>query len=139
MTVVSRGRRKAYRPMDVAARGAALEAGLAAYAGGDYFLAHELLEPAWMGTSELAERDLLQGLIKLAAAFVHGARGNAAGVRKNLRGARELLASAVATGETGARFGLNAAELVREVDARLAGLVAADDEAIVIRRGAPPG
>ena len=41
--------------------------------------AHELLEPPWMGTSDLPERELIQGMIKLAAAFVHDARSNAAG------------------------------------------------------------
>ena len=107
---------------------------MAAYARGDFFLAHELLEPAWMGTSDLAERELLQGLIKLAAAFVHGARGNAAGVRKNLEGARDLLASAVETGETGARFGLDALELVREIEGRLASHITPTDPAIAIRR-----
>ena len=60
---------KAYRPMAAAERRTAFAAGLAAYDRGDAFLAHELLEPAWMGTDQLAEREVLQGLIKLAAAF----------------------------------------------------------------------
>jgi hypothetical protein len=137
--VLQRGRRKAYRPMPVAARAQALEAGLAAYARGDYFLAHELLEPAWMGTSDLAERDLLQGLIKVAAAQVHAVRGNAAGVRKNLVGARDLLAAASDTGATGARFGLDPAGLVAAIDARLAGRISVKDEPVVIRRREPTG
>lgn len=58
-----------------------------------------------MGTDDLAERALLSGLIKLAAAYVHAARGNPLGVRANLRGARERLATA--TGATAA--GLDAA------------------------------
>ena len=63
-TVVGRdGRAKAYRPLPAEARAVALEAGLAAYDRGDYFDAHELLEPAWMGTDDLAERALLQGQI----------------------------------------------------------------------------
>ena len=57
------------------------------------FLAHELLEPAWMGTAEPRERDLYQGLIKLAAAGVHEVRGNPAGEAKNLRGALARLES----------------------------------------------
>ena len=69
-------------------REAAFAAGLAAYDRGDFFLTHELLEPAWMGTDDLAERELYQGLIKLAAAFVHGVRGNPLGIAKNLEGAR---------------------------------------------------
>lgn len=118
-TIVQRGRAKAYRPLPAARRREILEEGLAAYARGDYFLAHELLEPAWMGASDLAERDLYQGLIKLAAAFVHDARGNPAGVFKNLRGARERLADAV---EAGAEAGLDVARLLDDVDRALAGL-----------------
>jgi len=100
-----------------AARRRALEAGLAAYANDDFFEAHELLEPAWMGTRDLAERELLQGLIKLAAAFVHRARGNPAGTEKNLRGARARLAAGAAAGP---RHGIDAARLLAEIDARLA-------------------
>lgn len=95
-TVVLGGRRKAYRPLPLEDRRAALAAGIAAYAAGDHFLAHELLEPAWMGTDDPIERDVHQGLIKLAAAFVHGARGNPLGIAKNLRGAAERLGSAAA-------------------------------------------
>lgn len=114
---MQRGRAKAYRPIPEAERRAAVEAGLAAYDRGDWFLAHELLEPAWMGTADLAERELLQGLIKVAAAFVHGARSNPAGVAKNLRGARERL---VAGREAGGRVGVDADRLITEVDKWLA-------------------
>lgn len=85
------GRAKAYRPLPEADRRRALVAGLEAYRRGDFFEAHELLEPAWMGTDVRPERDLLQGLIKLAAAYVHGVRGNPAGVVRNLEGARSRL------------------------------------------------
>ncbi|HEY7590802.1 MAG TPA: DUF309 domain-containing protein [Candidatus Limnocylindrales bacterium] len=95
-TVVQGGRAKAYRPLPPSQRRVAFEAGLAAYARGDFFQAHELLEPAWMGSPDLAERELVQGLIKLAAAYVHDVRGNPAGVAKNLRGARARLVAAVA-------------------------------------------
>ena len=117
--------------MAAADRRAALAAGLEAYERGDVFLAHELLEPAWMGTRDLAERDLLQGLIKLAAAFVHAARGNAAGVTKNLRGARERLASA---GDAGRRFGIDGPGLLAAIDARLASPIEVDDPPIAISR-----
>ncbi len=76
------------RPRD---RTAAVVAGLQAYAEGDFFEAHELMEPAWMGTDDPAERELIQGLIKLAAADVHGVRGNPRGVARNLEGARDRL------------------------------------------------
>lgn len=88
------GRSKAYRPLPRTDRVAALRAGLEAYDRGDAFLAHELLEPAWMGTDDLAERAAIQGLIKLAAADVHGVRGNPAGVARNLEGALARLREA---------------------------------------------
>ena len=100
-TVLQGGRAKAYRPLPVEARAAAVREGLEAYRRGDAFLAHELLEPAWMGTADTAERELIQGLIKLAAGFVHAARDNALGVRKNLAGAREHLAAAHAAEAAG--------------------------------------
>ena len=116
-TIVQRGRAKAYRPLPPERRREILAEGLAAYARADFFLAHELLEPAWMGASEPAERDLYQGLIKLAAAFVHRERGNPAGVRKNLVGARERLADAVAAGSPA---GIDVPAIVTEIDAALA-------------------
>lgn len=88
------GRAKAYRPLPATDRAAALAAGIAAYERGDFFEAHELLEPAWMGTDVAADRALLQGLIKLAAAYVHDARGNPAGIVRNLQGARARLLEA---------------------------------------------
>jgi hypothetical protein len=92
--IIERGRSKAYRPLPRVIRAAAVERGLAAYGRGAWYLAHEELEPAWMGTDDPAERALLSGLIKLAAAYVHVARGNPLGVRTNLRGARDRLATA---------------------------------------------
>ena len=92
--ITERGRAKAYRPLPRDVRAAAVERGLAAYGRGAWYLAHEELEPAWMGTDDPAERALLSGLIKLAAAYVHVARGNPLGVRTNLRGARDRLATA---------------------------------------------
>jgi predicted metal-dependent hydrolase len=93
-TVMQGGRAKAYRPLPEATRRAAFLAGVAAYERGDFFEAHELLEPAWMGTADVAERELYQGLIKLAAGYVHAVRGNPAGLAKNLSGARDRLAAA---------------------------------------------
>jgi predicted metal-dependent hydrolase len=81
-----------------AERAAALRAAVAAYRREDWFEAHELLEPAWMGTDDPAERDVYQGLIKLAAAYVHRARGNATGMQKNLAGASARLARAASPG-----------------------------------------
>jgi predicted metal-dependent hydrolase len=117
-TILQRGRAKAYRPLPPERRREILLEGLAAYDRGDAFLAHELLEPAWMGASDPAERDLYQGLIKLAAAFVHEARGNPAGVAKNLTGARTFLSGAV---ESGRAAGLDIEELLAEIDRQLSG------------------
>ena len=115
--VLQGGRSKAYRPLPPEARRAAFDAGLAAYRRGDFFEAHELLEPAWMGTADAAERDLYQGLIKLAAAYVHAVRGNPLGVGTNLRGARERLASAAASDPRAGALDLPA--LIGAIDVRL--------------------
>jgi len=104
-------------------RCATLEAGLAAYGQGDFFEAHELLEPAWMGTSDLAERSLYQGLIKLAAGYVHAVRGNPIGLARNLEGARKLLATSERLNPDWAcGFGIDLAELLAAVDDRLAAI-----------------
>ena len=95
--VVRQGDRdKAWRPLPLERDASRVRDGLAAYARGDFFAAHEALEPAWMGTDDLAERALHQGLIKVAAAYVHAVRRNPAGIAKNLTGARGHLADAVA-------------------------------------------
>ena len=116
-----RGRAKVLRPLPAEDCEAAVARGLAAYARGDFYLAHEELEPAWMAETDLGERELLGGLIKVAAAFVHAARGNPAGARTNLRGARERLAGAAAAGRDG---GLDLVGLLAAIDDRLARLEA---------------
>ena len=121
------GRAKAYRPLPVEARWAAIVAGLASYERGDFFEAHEELEPAWMGSDDPAERALLQGLIKVAAAYVHDVRGNPAGIRTNLTGARRLLAEAAEGAAGGAAHnvaGIDLDALIADVDGRLADLAA---------------
>ena len=136
-TVLQRGRAKAYRPLPATDRVAAYQAGLAAYDRGDFFLAHELLEPAWMGTDDLGERELYQGVIKLAAAFVHGVRGNPPGIARNLEGSRSLLAGARDAGFDG---GLQLDELIAAVDDRLVRLAAGEtaiEAPIITRRTIP--
>ena len=143
VVVGSDGRAKAYRPLPESARAAALSAGLAAYEQGDFFAAHEHLEPAWMGTDDPVERAWLQGLIKLAAAYVHAVRGNPAGITRNLEGARTRLAEAVVqapdvTIPGGSRLDLR--DLIAAVDLRLADLAAHPSAATlgppVLRRSA---
>jgi predicted metal-dependent hydrolase len=133
-TILQGGRAKAYRPIPAADRRRAFDEGVAAYDRGDFFEAHELLEPAWMGTAEPAERDLLQGLIKLAAAFVHGVRGNPLGIARNLGGARERLAAAIGS-PAAAASGIDVAALVAAIDDRLARLARNPDDATI---DAPP-
>jgi predicted metal-dependent hydrolase len=121
------GRAKAYRPIPASERAAGIAAGLAAYEHGDFFAAHEHLEPAWMGTDDLVERAWLQGLIKLAAAYVHGVRGNPTGIARNLEGARSRLVEAAARAPMvdtpdGSQLDLEA--LVAAIDLRLADLAA---------------
>lgn len=118
-TVRENGRQKAYRPLPEATRRAAMVQALDAYDRGDFFLAHELLEPAWMGTADPAERALHSGLIKLAAAFVHAVRDNPAGVEKNLAGAHGRLRDA---GPAGPAFGVDVPALLAQVEACRAAL-----------------
>lgn len=72
-----------------------------------------------MGTDDPGERDVLQGLIKLSAAFVHAARGNPLGLGKNLRGARDRLATPEAA-EAGPELGIDVVELVDRIGEGLA-------------------
>jgi hypothetical protein len=88
-----------------------------------------------MGTRDLAERELIQGVIKLAAAFVHGARSNPAGIEKNLRGARDRVANGV---EAGPRLGIDAEALLLAIDQWLSDPESHRKETpIEIRRRAP--
>jgi hypothetical protein len=149
--VDSDGRAKVYRPLPEERRRAAREAGLEAYAEGRFFEAHELMEPAWMGSADAADRDLDQGLIKLAAAYVHAGRGNALGMRKNLEGARKRLAAVVdrhgPAGEAAmAAAAVDARPLLEQVETRLEVLdgLHADESAVswtatdLLRRLPPP-
>jgi hypothetical protein len=135
------GRAKAYRPLSAAKRSAALKAGLAAYERGDFFEAHEDLEPAWMGTDDRAERALLQGLIKVAAAYVHDVRGNPTGIGRNLDGARARLVEAAEDGPALNIARLDIHALIGEIDLRLADLAAHPDGPNLppptLRRSAP--
>jgi hypothetical protein len=116
------GRAKAYRPLAVTDRSDAIAAGLAAYDRGDFFLAHEDLEPAWMGSPDLAERAVLQGLIKVAAAYVHAVRGNPRGVERNLTGARQRLREPGVAAAAADIDGLDVGRLIDDIDLRLSEL-----------------
>ena len=62
--------------------------GITLFNGRKFFEAHEAWEEIWLAETEL-EKTFLQGLIQLAAAFHHQARGNT-------RGMRSLLAAGLA-------------------------------------------
>jgi hypothetical protein len=83
-----------------------------------------------MGTADIPERDLLQGLIKLAAAFVHGVRGNPMGIARNLTGARERLDAAIGS-PAAAASGIDVPALVAAIDNRLERLARNPDDATV--------
>jgi hypothetical protein len=48
---------------------------------GQFWEAHEELEVIWRSTPDVAEAQVLQGLIQAAAALLHQSRNNAHGVR----------------------------------------------------------
>jgi hypothetical protein len=87
-----------------------------------------------MGTADVAERELLQGVIKLAAAFVHDARSTATGIRKNLAGARPRIEAGLAAATA---VGIDADGLLRAIDARLGGQIEVGEPPIEIVRGEP--
>ena len=130
------GRAKAYRPLAAEVRAEAVDKGLAAYERGDFFEAHEELEPAWMGTDDPDQRALLQGLIKVSAAYVHDVRGNPVGIRRNLEGARRLLREATmpprsvpGTDPVRDRLdGIDPSDLISAIDLRLEDLATHPDE-----------
>lgn len=128
-------RAKAYRPIPPESRRLALEAGVSAYERGDFFEAHELLEPAWMGTADLAERALYQGLIKLAAGYVHAVRGNPIGMLRNLRGARIHLENSLRLDPGASRaVNIELEPILAGIDGRLEALAAIADTLAVARR-----
>jgi len=59
------------------------------YHAGRHWHAHEALEDLWRDTRDPQRRRFYQGIIQLAAAFVHAERGN-------MRGVQRLLAKAAA-------------------------------------------
>jgi hypothetical protein len=73
-----------------------------------------------MGTSDAAERSLYQGLIKLAAGYVHAVRGNPIGVTRNLVGARNYLETSLRLDPAISQgAGIDVTLLLARIDARL--------------------
>ena len=79
------------------------------YNDGYYFESHETLEDLWMVTP-LPDRTFFQGVIQLAAAFVHFYRHEYPGILKLLDAASEKL-----DGFTPERLGVDVAALVADI------------------------
>ena len=75
-------------PLDPAEADRLFREGVALFNGARYWHAHEAWETVWRAAPE-GERDFYQGLIQVAAGFLHLAR-------KNRRGARNKLAEGLA-------------------------------------------
>ena len=100
-----------------------LAEGLACYHSGQFFLAHEHWEAVWL-TLPQPEKDFLQALIQVAAAFHHLQRGNLAGARSLLtRALRRLRACPADFG------GISLDQLCAELHDRLQRLTAGTDPA----------
>jgi len=70
----------------------ALAEGLARFAAGEWFEAHEVLELLWRPLPKGPDRHFVQGLIQLAVALEHWRRGNPRGARGQWDKARGHLA-----------------------------------------------
>jgi predicted metal-dependent hydrolase len=77
--------------MDADNRAMSLDRGLELIRSGEYFDAHEELEDDWR-SAPAAERDFLQGLVHVAVAWHHAARGNRPGCERQLEKATRRLA-----------------------------------------------
>ncbi len=75
-----------------------------------YFESHETLEDLWMVTP-FPERDFFQGIIQLAAAFVHFARGEYPGIFKLLDASLDKL-----RGFAPELFGVDVARLIADAE-----------------------
>ncbi|MEE9163882.1 MAG: DUF309 domain-containing protein [Thermoplasmata archaeon] len=68
----------------------ALREGAELYNTGLFFETHEVLEDVWL-VEEGEDKPFLQGLIKIAAAFVHFKKGTYQGMWDLLQGGRQML------------------------------------------------
>jgi predicted metal-dependent hydrolase len=93
-------------PVELEARLDELYESLEQFNDGWYFQSHETLEDLWMVTP-FPEREMFQGIIQAAAAFVHLVRGEYPGVLKLLDAAIDKLSRAGTE-----RFGVDLAGLV---------------------------
>lgn len=87
-----------------------------------YFESHETLEDLWMVTP-WPDRQFFQGIIQLAAAFVHFVRGEYPGIIKLLDGATEKLAEFAPD-----HFGVDVTALLQAIGRARSELAALDEE-----------
>ena len=111
-------------PAELGLRLYELYAALREFNDGYFFESHETLEDLWMVTP-LPERTLFQGIIQLAAAFVHVARGDYEGTFKLLDAAREKLQEFAP-----AALGIDVAALLPEIERCRGELTARGEEGI---------
>jgi len=98
-------------PVELASRLDEFYESLRQFNDGWYFQSHETLEDLWMVTP-LPEREMFQGFIQAAAAFVHLVRGEHPGVLKLLDAAVDKLSRAEPR-----RFGVDVDTFVRDLRA----------------------
>ncbi len=108
--------------------------GIDFYHAGYLWEAHEAFEACYHATRDAAHRDLLQGLIQLAAALLQAHRGIGAGVRTLARAAHARLAAAGAARERVA--GLDPRALADAVARHFAGALG-DGDPLVLTGAAP--
>lgn len=96
-------------PDELAARITELHRAIDEFNHGWYFESHETLEDLWMVTP-LPERTFMQGIIQLAAAFVHVARREYPGILKLLDASAEKLRDFAPEA-----FGVDVAALVEDI------------------------
>jgi hypothetical protein len=103
-------------PLDAAEADRLFREGVALFNGARYWHAHEAWETLWRAAPD-PERDFYQGLIQLAAGFLHLAR-------RNRRGARNKLAEGIARLEPygASHAGIGIIELVGKAKEVLADL-----------------
>lgn len=85
--------------------------GLAAFRGGDFYLAHDLWEEVWQGY-RAPDRRFLQGLIHIAVGSYHATCGNAKGMASQLRKAIEKISPFGPE-----HWGLDVEELLSQIEA----------------------
>jgi hypothetical protein len=89
---------------------------------GYYFESHETLEDLWM-VAPLPERQMFQGIIQMAAAFVHLTRGEYPGILKLLDAAADKLAALAP-----ARLGVDVSALLADIGRARAEIADAGEE-----------